>query len=128
MLHQKIFCRLFLLSLIFATAISLTACGGGRQEPSTDAPEAAEPVYDVRGQVVSFNEENGTLSVVHEEIPGVMRAMRMNLRLEDVSEADAVNPGDLIAFKLIRRGASWFIRDIEVLPSDTPLELPSEWM
>ncbi|MCA1803135.1 MAG: hypothetical protein LC662_11805 [Rhodothermaceae bacterium] len=48
----------------------------------------------------------------------------MNLRLDNPDEAAALKPGDVISFELTRRGASWFVYDIEVLPADSVLELP----
>ncbi|MFU8860924.1 MAG: copper-binding protein [Cyclonatronaceae bacterium] len=89
-----------------------------------DSPDEAAPVYTVKGRFIQFNDENMTLSVVHEEIPGVMRSMRMNLRPDNPDEATGLEPGDIISFQLTRRGASWFVYDIRVLPDDTELELP----
>jgi hypothetical protein len=115
------FCTL-ILAVILVTA---AGCSGEQREQTPEITEPETPVYTVKGRFMQFNEENLTISVVHEEIPGVMRSMRMNLRLDNPDEAATLEPGDIISFELARRGASWFVYDIEVLPEDTVLELPA---
>ena len=114
-------CTLILAVLLVAVA----GCSGEQREQTPGLTEPETPVYTVKGRFMQFNQENMTISVVHEEIPGVMRAMRMNLRLDNPDEAATLEPGDIISFELTRRGASWFVYDIEVLPEDTVLELPA---
>jgi Cu/Ag efflux protein CusF len=117
--HYSLFCLIFAVFLI-----TTAACSGGQREQTPEPAVTEDPVYTVKGRFLQFNEENMTISVAHEEIPGVMRSMRMNLRLDNPDEAAALKPGDVISFELTRRGASWFVYDIEVLPEDTVLELP----
>ncbi|TVQ14854.1 MAG: hypothetical protein EA364_03605 [Balneolaceae bacterium] len=113
-------------TLIFALfLIAAASCSGEQREQTPELTEPVTPVYSVKGRFMQFNKENLTIAVVHEEIPGVMRAMRMNLRLDNPDEAAALQPGDIISFELARRGASWFVYDIEVLPEDTVLDLPA---
>lgn len=115
------------LSLIIALAMLMSAaCTGQQSEKNQEISDETVPVYTVKGRFIQFNEENMTISVVHEEIPGVMRSMRMNLRLDNPGEAAALEPGDIISFQLTRRGASWFVYDISVLPDDTMLDLPED--
>jgi Cu/Ag efflux protein CusF len=117
--HYSPYCLIFAVLLIASVG-----CSGGQREQAPEPAVTEDPVYTVKGRFLQFNEENMTISVVHEEIPGVMRSMRMNLRPDDPDEAAALKPGDVISFELTRRGASWFVYDIEVLPEDTVLDLP----
>ena len=95
------------------------SCGENEEEHSE--------VYDVRGQYLRMDTDGQYVSVVHETIPGVMDAMRMNLRIEDESVAEDFQQGDIIAFKMTRTDRGWFIYDIEKLPEDTKLELPADF-
>jgi hypothetical protein len=118
-IHYSFFCLIFVVLHIVSAG-----CSGGQREQTPEPAHSDVPVYTVKGRFLQFNEENMTISVVHEEIPGVMRSMRMNLRLDNPDEAAALKPGSVISFELTRRGASWFVYNIEVLPDDTLLELP----
>jgi Cu/Ag efflux protein CusF len=118
-IHFSHFCLIF--AVLFAAA---AGCTGGQREQAPEPAVTEDPVYTVKGRFLQFNDENMTISVVHEDIPGVMKSMRMNLRLDNPDEAAALEPGDVISFELTRRGASWFVYDIEVLPVDSVLELP----
>ena len=78
--------------------------------PSAIGPVAAPttpttlPVYHARGRVVavSFSKAGRGVSVVvdHEDIPGLMDAMRMEFRLASPELVGGLHPGGAIAFDL----------------------------
>ena len=85
-----------------------------------------EDIFEVRGRYLSTDMRGESISVIHEEIPDVMNAMRMSLRISDPSDTEGLETGDVIRFEMVRTEAGWFAREIEVLPPDTELELPEE--
>ncbi len=114
-----------LLSLVFLSSLFLFfACGSNSDEPEAPVTSEEVPSYEVKGRFLSADTEVSSISVVHEEIPGVMNAMRMQILVRDFSVTEELNRGDIISFTLTRDGMSWFARDIEVLPPDTELDLP----
>lgn len=81
-------------------------------------------VYEVRGRYLSTSPEGTTVSVIHETVPDVMNAMRMNFRIDDASVAEPLRQGDVISFDMVRTDRGWYARNIHVLPDDTQLDLP----
>ena len=93
------------------------------QEVQSDYADAID-VYQVQGRYLSTTPEGTAISVVHETVPDVMNAMRMNFRIDDVSVAEPLRQGDIIAFDMVRTDRGWYARNITVLPDDTQLNLP----
>ncbi|MEX0681760.1 MAG: copper-binding protein [Balneolales bacterium] len=93
---------------------------------SGEETQEIEEVYQVKGRYLSTDINGEYISVVHEAVPDVMHSMRMNMRIENASVAEGLETGDVIAFELFRTNAGWYIRNIEVLPPDTELDLAEE--
>lgn len=106
--------------LLPVLALSMGACTN-----EDEATENAE-VYEVRGRYLSSDIAGEYISVIHEEIPDVMQAMRMNLRIDDPGVAESLETGDIISFDMVRTERGWFARNIEILPDDAGIELPEE--
>jgi protein SCO1/2 len=101
-----------LFALLFTVALG--GCGGG--DRTTTAQE-----YEVRGKVVSVTPEQKTVRLDHEEIPGVMKAMTMNFRLEDSAVAKDLAPGDRVRGRIrARSGGGYFITSLEKVTTGTP--------
>jgi Copper binding periplasmic protein CusF len=60
----------------------------------------AEKVYNVRGKVVAVNPAKPTVTLDHEDIPGLMRAMRMEFKVEDRKLLEGIKVGDLVQGRL----------------------------
>lgn len=110
------------LLLIGVIPLLLISCvSEERPQPQSEAEVTA---YEVKGRYLATNPEGPYISVVHEEIPEVMNAMRMNLLIDDISISDNLERGDIISFKMVREGMSWYARDITPLPDETEINLP----
>ena len=73
--------------------------------PDTGQPAAdnASPIYrDIGGVVVRLDPEAESITVDHEEIPGFMRAMVMDLKVAEPRELQGLAPGDAILFDMVR--------------------------
>ena len=68
-----------------ALAASLLAVAAGCQNSGKVAsPTAAvDKVYDLRATVVAVDAAKNTVTLDHEDIPGLMRAMKMTFPVED---------------------------------------------
>lgn len=115
-----------LLTLALTAVFLLTACGGAADsetESAAEGPSAQATVYEVRGQFVMYQYGGEAIRVDHEEIPGLMAAMRMDFRPKDPSEIEGLEPGDKIAFRYVVGESGSYIEGLEVLPEETELEL-----
>lgn len=83
--------------------------------------EPAPPTLSVRALYVGPQYEGQAAVVEHEEIPGVMEAMRMTLRVDAPGAFDGVAPGAPV--RLTLDSLSLAIVTVEPLPAGTPLDL-----
>ncbi|RCV88905.1 hypothetical protein DU505_12425 [Billgrantia montanilacus] len=121
-----------LLVLLAATMLSVSVQAEqdhqGHGHDSEASQEASGP-HEVRGIFLGFDEGEGRVTMAHEAIPDVMMAMRMHLRLPEGQALPALEPGDKVAFRMFSRieaGRVWYASDLELLPSQTELELPPQ--
>lgn len=71
---------------------------------------SAERRFDVRGRIVGFGDDDRTVIVAHEDVPGFMPAMTMPFTSQEALHA--LNYGDPIGFTLVvTREQSW-IEDV----------------
>lgn len=105
------------------TAMSNDKMSGMKMDSAN--PKGGATIYHVRGQVVSITPAGagGPASIMlkHEEIPGFMKAMQMQMPLANVAGASNVKAGDKIAFDLKKGNLEVF--NIKVLPPSTALKL-----
>lgn len=93
------------------------ACCKGKEVCCCHADEAATaPVgHPLKGVVVDVMTEKKSLLVKHEEIPGVMKAMTMLLRVDDATLA-SVKKGDAITATLTNEDGAWWLHDVKPAP------------
>lgn len=78
------------------------------------APEsAASAGHPLKGVIVDLMADQQALLVKHEDIPGVMRAMTMLLRVDEAGVKAAVK-GAPVTGLLVRRGAIWWLDEVKV--------------
>src|SRR5262245_54555313 len=80
--------------------------------------------YEMRGQILGINRDKMEILVKHEEIPGLMAAMTMPWKVENVAMLDNLGPGDLIASELTVEGSQAVITKITKLGTAEP-DLPA---
>ncbi len=80
------------------------------------AAEAKTPAgHPLRGVVVAILAEKSALLVKHEEIPGVMSAMTMLLKV-DAATLAAAKKDQAITATLVRQEDGWWLRDMKAAP------------
>jgi hypothetical protein len=83
----------------------------------TPATPAAAPVgHPLRGVVVDILADKQALLVKHEEIPGVMRAMTMLLKV-DAPVLSTVTKGQTITATLLDKDDGWWLADVKPVES-----------
>ena len=119
-------------SLVFI--LSLTALGSvARAEadctcglvPAEPASAAAAMVtetpqrHPINGVVVDVLTEQSALLVKHEEVPGVMKAMTMLLKVDaDTLKSPVASKGTAITGQLVRKADSWWLESVKAVRVD----------
>jgi peroxiredoxin/Cu/Ag efflux protein CusF len=74
---------------------------------------AAAQSHDGTGQVVAVDENQGTVTLDHGPISGLMPAMRMQFPVGSVEMLRGLHVGDTVRFSLQAHGSEWVIATIE---------------
>jgi protein SCO1/2 len=95
--------------LALSAALSLAGCGGG----GSDKKDAADKQYEVKGKVVAVDAEKKSITLDHEDIPGLMKAMKMPFALENPKVAEGLQPGDRVQGHLQVKSGEYIITHLE---------------
>jgi len=108
------------------TAVLVTMCGCASVEttPNETTTNEGEQTFVVRGQYLGRAMDGEAMRVTHEEIPGYMAAMTMDLPLRDTLEVLELTEGDKIEFTLTLTEADGYAHGIEKLDPQTDLKIP----
>jgi protein SCO1 len=95
--------RLFWWLLLPALVGVLAGCTSEQRQLQT---------YHVRGVVTRVEPEQNSVTIRHEEIPGLMAAMTMPFHARDAKELEGIEPGDEVLFRLTYTGEDAWIENI----------------
>lgn len=85
-------------------------------ESKIENPESKIPQrYALRGVVVAVDADKSALRVKHEEIPGFMRAMTMQFKV-DAPTLAAAKVGAALTGQMSRQGKDWVLEVVKFLP------------
>lgn len=73
----------------------------------------AQSRFEGEGRVVTVDETQGTVTLDHGPIPGLMPAMRMAFPVQQVEVLKGLKSGDAVRFSLQPRGSEWVIATLE---------------
>ncbi len=101
--------------LILLAALAAPAC---RRE----AAPAAGNRYPLKGKVVAVDVPGRTVTVAHEDVPGLMPGMTMDFVVleKDAALLRAVSPGDAITATLAISDSRYWLEDLVVVKKGTP--------
>lgn len=112
--------------LIAASLLALLLVGCDKpasRPPPLASTNLSERVFETRGVVRSVPEGGKTLVVRHEEIPGYMPMMTMELNVRNPEELRGLERDDEITFQLVATADTHWIQNItrvgKVAPADT---------
>lgn len=94
-----------------------TATSASASVASAAKTPAAETGHPLRGVILEILPEKSALLVNHEEIPGVMRAMTMLLKV-DAATLAAAKKNQAITATLIRKTDGWWLEGIKPVVAD----------
>jgi protein SCO1 len=77
------------------------------------AKGSAEKQYPVKGKVVAVNPDKQTVTLDHEDIPGLMHAMTMDFAVENSKLLDSLKPGDQLQGRLKVESGKYIITELE---------------
>ena len=92
-----------------ATTTATVASASGTDATATTSAPAGHPL---RGVVVEILADKQALLVKHEEIPGVMKAMTMLLKV-DAAVLSSVKKGQAITATLLDKDDGWWLADVK---------------
>lgn len=103
-----------------AATLWLGSCWGAAfasDDTTTGRPlvtaQAQQSLYRGTGVVTDINDATGSLTVNHEDIPGLMPKMEMLFRVEPQNLSKGVRPGDRIEFSV--EAKTYKIRELKVV-------------
>lgn len=67
-----------------------------------------------RGRVERVDRERGTVTIDHEDIPGLMKAMTMTFEVADRTILDDVSSGQAIDFRVEKDGGRYVVTEIHI--------------
>lgn len=69
-------------------------------QQASDGSKDKDRQYDVKAKVVAVDLEKKTVTLDHEDIPGLMKAMEMKFPVEDAKVLEGIKPGDQVHGRL----------------------------
>lgn len=108
----------FLLALTDESFVSNPAFSDPWKKLVSSAP--AKSRFIVRGEVKAVFVEDGSVALYHDEIPGLMKAMRKPLSMEflvsDRAVLHGLAPGDRVTASVRRKGTDYILDGLEKVP------------
>lgn len=86
---------------------------GGMKGMDHSTMKDAEKEYDIKGTVVDVASDKKAVTLDHEEIPGLMKAMKMKYPVSDPKVLDGIAAGDKVSGRLKARGTDYTITKLE---------------
>ena len=91
-------------------AVALAGCGS-RDTSQGNGSEGKQ--YDIKGTVVSLAPDNKAVTLDAEEIPGLMKAMKMEYHVEDAKLLEGIKAGDAVQGKVKVKSGDYIITRLE---------------
>ncbi len=94
----------------FAALFTVLAIAGCSQK-STE--KSAAKVYDIKGKIVAIRPDREGVTLDHEDIPGLMKGMKMEFLVEDARVLEGLQVGDQVQGKLKVESGSQMITELK---------------
>jgi protein SCO1/2 len=85
------------------------ATGCSEKQPEKTAPKS----YDVHARVTAISPDKTGVTLDHDDIPGLMKAMKMEFRVKDSKLLDGLAIGDQVEGKLFVESGKYLITDLK---------------
>lgn len=99
---------------LLALAAAIAALAGCEKPADTKpAGTSAEKDYDIKGKITAVASDKTSVTLDHEEIPGLMKAMEMKYPVSDPKVLDGIATGNKVGGRLRAKGTSYTITKLE---------------
>lgn len=105
--------------VVFLAALAAGVAGCKKSEQAPAGQEQAKR-YHLVGKVVSIDQQQATLNVDGQEIPGFMAAMTMPYPVRDAKSLSSLNPGDEITADVVVTNDGAYLENIVVTKKAPP--------
>jgi Cu/Ag efflux protein CusF len=89
--------------------ITLSVAGCGQKPPE----KSAAKVYDIKGKIVAIRPDKEGVTLDHEDIPGLMKGMKMEFLVQDARVLEGLQVGDQVQGKLKVESGSQMITELK---------------
>jgi protein SCO1/2 len=86
----------------------LTVVGCGQKEEKSSAK-----VYDIKGKIMAIRPDKEGVTLDHEDVPGLMKGMKMEFLVEDARILEGLQVGDQVQGKLKVESGSQMITELK---------------
>jgi protein SCO1/2 len=69
--------------------------------------------YDVRGKIVAINPAKPAVTLDHEDIPGLMKAMQMEFKVQEPKLLEGIKVGDQVQGRLKKGDTGYVLTHLE---------------
>lgn len=101
-------------SALLAAAVAVAAVTAGCQNPSNPTTRSEDAkLYDVTGTVVALDPAKKVVTLDHQDIPGLMKGMKMEFPVADAAVLDGLAAGDKVTGKLKADGGTHVVTSLK---------------
>lgn len=102
--------------LILALLLILAGCAdSGTDTMSPQPDDLAGKEYPITGRVVAVGDDKQSVTLDHEEIPGLMPGMEMKFSVDDPAIVTGIEPEDRVQGRIFVKDGSYVIRELKKL-------------
>ena len=116
---MKVWMRLMMLGWLLVLLAAGAGCSKGGPESEAAAAPVAERSFQTRGVIREVMADARTAVIRHEDIPGYMPPMTMELNVRNPDEVRALKAGDTIEFRLNVNGQTHWIDAVRKVAAAT---------
>lgn len=97
----------------FVLAIVGVVLAGCASEQPKGKSDSAAKTYDLKGKVVDVAADKRAVTLDHEDIPGLMKAMKMKFQVEDAKVLEGIQSGDQVQGRLKVDGSKYVVINLQ---------------
>jgi Cu/Ag efflux protein CusF len=98
---------------VWLVAIALVALVGCQGASTGSSKTGGEKLYDIRGKVVAVDPAKPAITLDHEDIPGLMKAMKMEFSVADSKLLDGIKVGDQVQGQLKKVESGYVVTQLK---------------
>jgi len=97
------------LMLAALLGVAISGCSSGTK----DKQGGSDKLYDIKGKVMTVDSKKPAVTLDHEDIPGLMKAMQMEFAVADARLLEGVKVGDHVQGRLKKADSGYVITRLE---------------